>query len=80
VSTVDTSTPGTLRRSRPIVTPAARTRKAGQQLCAAGSRATTSSRRTAPRRSWHGRAQSISCSGLRTTATSPLQGPSPPSA
>ena len=58
VSTVDTSTPGTLRRSRPMVTPAARTRKAGQQLCAAGSRATTSSRRTAPRRSWHGRTQS----------------------
>ena len=35
VSTAETSTPATLRRRRPVVTPSARTKNAGQQLCGA---------------------------------------------
>jgi hypothetical protein len=35
VSTVDISTPGTLRRSLPVVMPSARTKKAGHKLCGA---------------------------------------------
>jgi hypothetical protein len=35
VSTAEISTPGTLRRSRPVVMPSARTKNAGHALCGA---------------------------------------------